>query len=1057
MHREISYADSVFTRSSSTGLYALTALLVGLILRDQYPMIAGWSAQLGLDLPQVQNTLFGLRYALLAAVLGGARILYGSLDSLFAGRLGADLAVAIACIAALLMNEPLIAAEVVIIAMIGECLEAFTYDRTQAGIRKLVEVFPRKCWKIVDGEDVAVETDTLQVGDHVRIKPGKKVPVDGLVLEGFSTLDTSPLTGESLPREVTVGDTVLAGCLNQNGMLIVEVGSVKGDTFAGKIIEFTAKALQDRPQVVRQADRIAKWFLPVLLGVTVFAFLGNLVYHAGWFGPAESRLSLKLAARQSLYPTLGVLVVACPCALILATPAAMVAALGRLAGTGILVKSAAALEQFAQVKMIAFDKTGTLTTGQLSLQTIITQGVSEDRLLALAAAVEQNSEHPFARAIMHAAKERGLSLPTTSDFQASPGGGVQSQVDGLPVLIGNVRFLSQHQIALPPEFAAQLAQWDERGHTVVLVARQGQVLGMLTASDTTRPSAHDVVAELRTAGIEQFQILSGDRRGPVERLANDLNIVSFEAELLPLDKANRIVTPATTAYVGDGINDAPALAHAGVGLAVGSGTDVAAEAGSIVLLGDPLRHLPLLYRLSKQTLTIIRQNILWFAIGLNLVGVLLTGFLWPLLYSGKAGLADAPLVGVIYHQLASLAVLANSMRLLLFERPRLSRFGTQVSHQVQRVDLMISSLQLDDLLHWISHQWRRVLKWVVPILVLVWLGTGITIVPPAEVAVVQRFGRYEHELSPGLHWIAPYPIDRCTFLRPQEIRVVELGYRSEQSASGFTWDSAHQSQSQRMNDESTMITGDGYLLDMAANLRFQIHQPTQFLQVSEDIVPVVRSTLESVIREIIASRTFVELLTTERLTIETEVLVQVQQRLKKIHENGLGIRLEGLTIHDIHPPQEVVASFHRVATAIQEKQQKLNEANSLATRKRSQAEEEAIRILGEAEAISHERLRMAEAWNKYSQEWQNYRTLLSEMDRKQHPTVEEQQKLIAVRHRVSEYRQTLAVLTEILQKRDKVLIDGDLPKGRRTYYLVNPDFLKPIISMPRPSPTPEEP
>jgi regulator of protease activity HflC (stomatin/prohibitin superfamily) len=346
---------------------------------------------------------------------------------------------------------------------------------------------------------------------------------------------------------------------------------------------------------------------------------------------------------------------------------------------------------------------------------------------------------------------------------------------------------------------------------------------------------------------------------------------------------------------------------------------------------------------------------------------------------------------------------------------------------------------------------------VIPIAVVVWLCSGFAIVDSREVGVVQRFGNVQSELAPGMHYVFPYPIDRVTRLRPQEIRVVELGYRTEQAVQGLEWSSSHQAGTRRVADESTMITGDGYLLDLAAGIRYQVSDPTQFLFTSADVDPILRSVFESVIRETLASQSFVSLLTTRRATVEIEVLERVQARLSNLHPDGLGIRLEGLSIHDIHPPQEVVASFHAVATAIQEKQRKINDATSLAKRKRVQAEEEALRVVNEAESVSHERVRMAEAWNSISNEWIEYRTMLSEAEKQANPTAKQQQLLLAKKQRVSEYRLTLETLAAVLEKRDKVLVEGDIPKGRRTYFLVNPDFLKPIITLPRPGVSNDEP
>src|SRR5262249_36570634 len=305
---------------------------------DLWPALVSWLGTRGIDLSAYAwpRTVFGYRYALLAAALGGARILFNALDSLLAGRLGADLALVVACAAALSITEPLVAAEVVFLGLVGECLESITFERTQRAVRKLVEVFPVRCWLLRDGQEVRIFTKDLQVGDRVVIHPGAKVPADGVVVAGTSAVDVSALTGESLPVDRGPGDEVLAGSINQTGALTVEATRVAAQTVAGQVIDLTARALKDKSPLERSADRLARWFLPVVLALAAPTFAVNVIALAGPFRPEASRLPWDMAMRVSAYPALAVLVVACPCALVLATPAAVIAALGRLAGTGVL-------------------------------------------------------------------------------------------------------------------------------------------------------------------------------------------------------------------------------------------------------------------------------------------------------------------------------------------------------------------------------------------------------------------------------------------------------------------------------------------------------------------------------------------------------------------------------------------------------------------------------------------------------------------------------------------------------------------------------------------------
>ena len=459
MHRELSHADAVFGRPRVVGLYLITAALVLLLALDLLPGLTVWL--LGSDAPRFGRELFGFRFATLAAVLGGARVLYGALGRLLEGRLGADLALALAVVAALLIGEPLVAAEVVVIGLIGECLEAFTFGRTQAAVQKLVEVFPRRCWLLRDGHEIRVFTHEVAVGDTVVVKPGARIPVDGVVRDGRSSVDASALTGESLPRDVGPGEPVLAGSVNQFGALTIAATKVGEQTVAGRVIELTARALRDKAPVERSADRLAGYFLPIVLALALITFI------AAWIGYGGAVAGI----RRAVYPALSVLVVACPCALILATPAAVIAALGRLAGTGVLVKGGSALERLAGVRAIAFDKTGTLTEGYLELGAVLPlAGIDPNDLLRAAATAEQGSEHPLARVILDAAAARQIAPEPRTEFTALPGSGVRAIAGGQTLLVGTRRLLEEQGIAVPAEATVLLDRLDRAGETALLVA-----------------------------------------------------------------------------------------------------------------------------------------------------------------------------------------------------------------------------------------------------------------------------------------------------------------------------------------------------------------------------------------------------------------------------------------------------------------------------------------------------------------------------------------------------------------------------------------------------------
>src|SRR5262245_55883521 len=545
MHREITPSERLGHPEAPLSLYLLTALLGALLAADLWPALAGliWPGGSGAWLPVWPREVFGYRFALIAAVLGGSRVLYNSLESLFDGKLGADLALALACIAAILIGEPLVAAEVVFIGMVGEVLESLTFQRTQRAIRTLIEITPRRCWVLREGQEVRILVSELKPGDRVVVKPGARVPADGVVIEGRSTLDVSALTGESLPVEKGPGDEVLAGSLNQLGALTIEARRVAEQTVVGRVLELTVKSLQDKSQVERTADRLARYFLPVVLGVAALTFLGALLLYAGpWARVAEGvRLSLGDAARLATYPALSVLVVACPCALILATPAAVLAALGRLAGTGVLIKGGAAMERLAEVNLFAFDKTGTLTEGRLELGDVLPlPGVAPEELLRAAATAEQRSEHVLARLVLAEASARQLTPEPVQEFQAHPGGGVTARTERSTLVVGTRRLLEEQGITLPAECVRLLEQLDASGQTALLVARDGVVLGAVGARDRLRTEAADVLTELRNLGIGDLVLLTGDREAAARAVAERLNITNMHAELLPEQKADLI-------------------------------------------------------------------------------------------------------------------------------------------------------------------------------------------------------------------------------------------------------------------------------------------------------------------------------------------------------------------------------------------------------------------------------------------------------------------------------------------------------------------------------------
>ncbi len=655
--------------ADDAGLYAFTVLLGSLLAAQLLLGLAGWESR---RLP------LGITPVLLAAVLGAVYIVYGALRGLFYGRIGADVALAQAALAALVLGQPFVAAEVVFIALLGEVLEAWTFSHTRRALGKLVDQTPRLARVRRDGKEIEVPANQVVVGDRVIVRPGERVPVDGIVVAGRSSVDQSALTGESLPIDKGPADAVFTSTLNQFGVLEVEAQKVGAETTFGQVLRLVSQARRRKARLEKLADRLARYFLPVVELAALATLLCGFL--AGW-PDVWSR-------------TVAVLVVACPCSLVLATPAAMLASMAWLARHGILIKKTAALETLAACDTFAFDKTGTLTNGHPQFATIVTApGRDEADVLRLAASAESASDHPLARVVVSEARRRAIALVEPSEASILPGAGVQARCaskNGPPahVRVGNRRFLAEAGIGLDPATEKILDDLDHEGQTSLIVAVDGAIAGVIGVRDAIRAEAHDVVHDLRHQKIREIAVLTGDREPPARAVAKQVHADVVLAELLPADKARwieeRRQAGRRVAMVGDGINDAPALAGADVGIALGGvGADLAAEAGDLVLLGEPLRVLPELVRLSRTTVRIIRQNIIGFAFGLNAVAMVSATF-------GLLG----PVAAAILHQAGSLVVLLNSMRLLVFGDwasvppiRQLRDLGAYISRIDDRIDL----------------------------------------------------------------------------------------------------------------------------------------------------------------------------------------------------------------------------------------------------------------------------------------------------------------------------------------------------------------------------------
>ena len=542
------------------------------------------------------------------------------------------------------------AAVIIALVLLGQMLELRARKRTGGALRALLDLAPKTARRLgQDDADEEVPLDRVAVGDRLRVRPGESVPVDGVVLEGHSAVDESMVTGEPVAVEKAAGATVIGATLNGNGSLIVEARKVGGDSMLLRIVQMVADAQRSRAPIQKLADRVSGYFVPTVIAASLLAF-------AAWslWGPAP-------AMGNGLIAAVSVLIIACPCALGLATPMSIMVATGKGAQAGVLIKNAEALERLEKVDTVVVDKTGTLTLGKPTLTQVVPgDGFSETELLMLAASLERGSEHPLADAIVAGALDRGLVLMTTADFLVVTGRGVQGVVDGRPVMLGNTRFLEAAEIST----AAVQQQADALradGATVMYVAVDQRLAGLVAVADPVKPTTPAALAALREAGIDVV-MLTGDNAITAGAVARTLGIDRVEADVLPEDKRAVVerlqAAGQIVAMAGDGINDAPALAQADVGLAMGTGTDVAIESAGITLLGGDLNGLVRAIRLSRATMRNIRQN-LFFAFIYNAVGVpVAAGILFPVL-----GLLLSPMIAAAAMSLSSVSVISNALRL----------------------------------------------------------------------------------------------------------------------------------------------------------------------------------------------------------------------------------------------------------------------------------------------------------------------------------------------------------------------------------------------------------
>jgi Cu+-exporting ATPase len=547
-----------------------------------------------------------------------------------------------------LYYEP--AAVIVTLVLLGQVLELRARSQTSSAIRGLLGLAPKTARRIADdGSEEDVGLDLVHPGDRLRVRPGEKVPVDGVVLEGTSFVDESMISGEPVPLEKQAGDRVTGATLNGNGSLVIRAERVGSETLLAQIVRMVSEAQRSRAPIQRLADVVSGYFVPAVVVIAVLAFI---VWAT--IGP-EPRLA------YALVNAVAVLIIACPCALGLATPMSIMVGTGRGATAGVLVKNAEALETLEKVDTLVVDKTGTLTEGKPRLAGVTATGsIDEAELLRLAASLENGSEHPLAAAIVRGAGERGLQLSDAADFQYSTGKGLTGRVDGRKVALGNRALMTDQNVELGPLVnEAEKKRGD--GHTVMFVAIDGRAAGLLGVADLIKESTPEAIRLLREEGI-RVVMLTGDSRTTAEAVARELGIDEVHAEVLPENK-KRIVdelrqSGRTVAMAGDGINDAPALAGADVGIAMGTGTDVAMEAAGVTLVQGDLRGVARAIRLSRATMSNIRQN-LFFAFAYNALGIpVAAGALYPVF-----GLLLSPMIAAAAMSFSSVSVITNALRL----------------------------------------------------------------------------------------------------------------------------------------------------------------------------------------------------------------------------------------------------------------------------------------------------------------------------------------------------------------------------------------------------------
>lgn len=585
--------------------------------------------------------------ALLTTFISGFPLAYEAFETLFEKRrLSSELLVTIAMAACVALGEFFAAGEIAFIMILGETLEEMTINRARKGLQKLVALAPVQGRRVVNGQEETIPAEEIQIGDVLRVLPGETIPVDSVILSGETTVDQSAMTGESLPVEKTAGDALVSGVINLNGAIEIRAEKVVRDSALHKLINLVEQAEKSKAPTQKIVDVWAQWLVPIAVLLAIATFLVTGLATGEW--------------TDALRRGITILVVFCPCALALATPTAIMAAIGQATRHGILIKNGEALEKMGKVDAVAFDKTGTLTYGRLRVSDVVTLDGSLTRadVLSLAASAEQRSEHPLGKAIVKQAKEENLALFAPEQFTMQSGKGIQANIRGRSVLCGSEKWITEKNVALLQSDRDALQALRSTGSAVILTAADGKLVGLIALSDTPREGVGSMVEQLESLNVDTV-LLTGDNCQTAEYFARQNGLTRFEAELLPGEKAKAIQTLQAegrrVCMIGDGVNDAPALKTANIGVAMGKvGSDVAVEAADIVLMTEDLGRIGYLKKLSNAVIESITVNIS-LSMGINFVAIILSML-------GIMG----PISGALVHNAGSVLVILNAA--LLYDR-----------------------------------------------------------------------------------------------------------------------------------------------------------------------------------------------------------------------------------------------------------------------------------------------------------------------------------------------------------------------------------------------------